>query len=81
MSDVNWMSIFLFLPGFFSLSVRVVPRDDHGSWLIREPTTKVHNNFSPLLILIFNSEYDLDLSVIPGVHPQQPEAGEGAAQR
>merc|ERR1712061_443829 len=22
--------------GFFSLSVRVVPRDDHGSWLIRE---------------------------------------------
>merc|ERR1712038_1270812 len=27
--------------GFFSLSVRVVPRDDHGSWLIREPTTKV----------------------------------------
>merc|ERR1712072_1188695 len=24
--------------GFFSLSVRVVPRDDHGSWLIREPT-------------------------------------------
>merc|ERR1712080_131725 len=30
--------------GFFSLSVRVVPRDDHGSWLIREPTTKV---FSP----------------------------------
>merc|ERR1712038_1066600 len=32
--------------GFFSLSVRVVPRDDHGSWLIREPTTKVftHNS-------------------------------------
>merc|ERR1712141_494158 len=27
--------------GFFSLSVRVVPRDDHGSWVIREPTTKV----------------------------------------
>merc|ERR1711899_633563 len=27
--------------GFFSLSVRVVPRDDHGSWIIREPTTKV----------------------------------------
>merc|ERR1719348_893828 len=27
--------------GFFSLSVRVVPRDDHGSWLIREPTSKV----------------------------------------
>merc|ERR1712172_304734 len=27
--------------GFFSLSVRVVPRDDHGSWLIREPTTKI----------------------------------------
>merc|ERR1712168_570264 len=27
--------------GFFSLSVQVVPRDDHGSWLIREPTTKV----------------------------------------
>jgi len=27
--------------GFFSLSVRVVPRDDHGTWLVREPTTKV----------------------------------------
>merc|ERR1711971_998456 len=27
--------------GFFSLSVRVVPRDDHGSWIIREPTTKI----------------------------------------
>merc|ERR1739846_160345 len=27
--------------GFFSLSVRVVPRDDHGSWIVREPTTKV----------------------------------------
>merc|ERR1711953_198677 len=27
--------------GFFSLSVRVVPRGDHGSWIIREPTTKV----------------------------------------
>merc|ERR1711981_570289 len=26
--------------GFFSLSVRVVPRDDHGSWIVREPTTK-----------------------------------------
>jgi len=25
--------------GFFSLSVRVVPRDDAGAWLIREPTT------------------------------------------
>merc|ERR1719276_99923 len=27
--------------GFFSLSVRVVPRDDHGSWIIREPTTQI----------------------------------------
>merc|ERR1712018_122029 len=27
--------------GFFSLSVRVVPRDDHGSWIILEPTTKI----------------------------------------
>merc|ERR1712109_43517 len=27
--------------GFFSLSVRVVPRDDHGSWIVREPTTKM----------------------------------------
>merc|ERR1712079_778735 len=27
--------------GFFSLSVRVVPRDDHGSWIVREPTTKI----------------------------------------
>lgn len=27
--------------GFFSLSVRVVPRDDPGSWLVREPTTRI----------------------------------------
>lgn len=27
--------------GFFSLSVRVVPRDDAGSWLIREPTASI----------------------------------------
>jgi len=27
--------------GFFSLSVRVVPRDDAGSWIIREPTSSV----------------------------------------
>ena len=27
--------------GFFSLSVRVIPRDDAGSWLIREPTTGI----------------------------------------
>jgi len=27
--------------GFFSLSVRVVPRDDPGTWLIREPTTTI----------------------------------------
>lgn len=27
--------------GFFSLSVRVVPRDDPGKWLIREPTAAI----------------------------------------
>merc|ERR1719389_949112 len=27
--------------GFFSLSVRVVPRDDPGKWLIREPTAVI----------------------------------------
>merc|ERR1719471_760561 len=27
--------------GFFSLSVRVIPRDDPGAWLIREPTTGI----------------------------------------
>merc|ERR1711899_230636 len=32
--------------GFFSLSVRVVPRDDHGSWIIREPTTKIFTDRS-----------------------------------
>merc|ERR1712061_700068 len=32
--------------GFFSLSVRVVPRDDHGSWIIREPTTKIFTSGS-----------------------------------
>jgi len=32
--------------GFFSLSVRVVPRDDPGAWLIREPTTTVFQDRS-----------------------------------
>merc|ERR1719356_2067415 len=32
--------------GFFSLSVRVVPRDDHGSWIVREPTTKIFTQHS-----------------------------------
>jgi len=32
--------------GFFSLSVRVVPRDDPGRWLIREPTTTVFEDES-----------------------------------
>jgi hypothetical protein len=27
--------------GFFSLSVRVVPRDDFGTWVIREPTSNI----------------------------------------
>ena len=27
--------------GFFSLSVRVVPRDDPGRWLVREPTADI----------------------------------------
>lgn len=32
--------------GFYSLSVRVVPRDDPGTWLIREPTAKVFDDNS-----------------------------------
>ena len=32
--------------GFFSLSVRVVPRDDPGSWLVREPTSRVFDDTS-----------------------------------
>eukprot|EP00095_Tigriopus_kingsejongensis_P009779 maker-scaffold808_size94304-snap-gene-0.23 protein:Tk09779 transcript:maker-scaffold808_size94304-snap-gene-0.23-mRNA-1 annotation:"torso-like protein precursor" len=32
--------------GFFSLSVRVVPRDDPGQWLIREPTVKVFQSLA-----------------------------------
>ena len=27
--------------GFFSLSMRVVPRDDSGAWLVREPTEPI----------------------------------------
>jgi len=27
--------------GFFSLSVRVVPRDDAGKWIVREPTSSI----------------------------------------
>lgn len=32
--------------GFFSLSVRVIPRDDPGTWLIREPTTNIFESNS-----------------------------------
>lgn len=32
--------------GFFSLSVRVVPRDDPGRWLIREPTADIFDSQS-----------------------------------
>ena len=32
--------------GFFSLSVRVVPRDDPGSWLVREPTSRIFDDNS-----------------------------------
>lgn len=32
--------------GFFSLSVRVVPRDDSGSWLVREPTANIFERSS-----------------------------------
>lgn len=32
--------------GFFSLSVRVVPRDDPGRWLIREPTADIFDRQS-----------------------------------
>ena len=32
--------------GFFSLSVRVVPRDDPGKWLIREPTADIFDSRS-----------------------------------
>ena len=32
--------------GFYSLSIRVVPRDDPGAWLIREPTAKIFDDNS-----------------------------------
>jgi len=32
--------------GFFSLSVRVVPRDDPGKWLVREPTANIFDQQS-----------------------------------
>jgi len=32
--------------GFYSLSIRVVPRDDPGTWLIREPTARVFEDNS-----------------------------------
>lgn len=32
--------------GFFSLSVRVVPRDDAGAWLVREPTAAIFDETS-----------------------------------
>jgi hypothetical protein len=35
--------------GFFSLSVRVVPRDDPGKWLIREPTADIFDRQSIII--------------------------------
>lgn len=35
--------------GFFSLSVRVVPRDDPGKWLVREPTADIFDQQSVVL--------------------------------
>jgi hypothetical protein len=35
--------------GFFSLSVRVVPRDDPGKWLIREPTADIFDSQSVVI--------------------------------
>ncbi len=32
--------------GFFSLSVRVVPRDDAGTWIVREPTADIFRSGS-----------------------------------
>lgn len=32
--------------GFFSLSVRVVPRDDAGDWIVREPTSLIFDKSS-----------------------------------
>ena len=50
-----WLKMRLFLGGavdmfyrygFFSLSVRVVPRDDPGKWLVREPTANIFDQQS-----------------------------------
>lgn len=48
--------------GFFSLSVRVVPREDPGQWLIREPTSKVFQTFAEKVIPAQGS-FDDDLKV------------------
>jgi len=32
--------------GFYSLSIRVVPREDPGTWLVREPTARVFEDNS-----------------------------------
>eukprot|EP00094_Tigriopus_californicus_P011084 TCALIF_10695-PA protein Name:"Similar to tsl Torso-like protein (Drosophila melanogaster)" AED:0.25 eAED:0.25 QI:0/0/0/0.75/1/1/4/0/382 len=48
--------------GFFSLSVRVVPRDDPGQWLIREPTSKVFQSFAEKVTPTQGS-FDNDLKI------------------
>lgn len=51
--------------GFFSLSVRVVPRDDSGSWLIREPTAAIfqEGTVQKQVRKINNQAFDQDFQV------------------
>merc|ERR1712117_375963 len=59
--------------GFFSLSVRVVPRDDHGSWIVREPTTKVFTPNSTLSFRYFSATMSLILRSITFTTSKQKE--------
>jgi hypothetical protein len=51
--------------GFFSLSVRVVPREDPGSWLVREPTVHVFDSASKQVSIVPGSTtFDQQMQVI-----------------
>ncbi len=52
--------------GFFSLSVRVVPRDDAGKWLIREPTVNIFDNAVARSINVGENAFESDFQASSG---------------
>jgi len=65
--------------GFFSLSVRVVPRDDAGAWIIREPTAKVISGHEGLVSFV-STQVFTDGSVAKSIRAVEPAVFEADAE-